>query len=928
MATDTYSQPSTNWGRRQPLHAAQRDNHYDYNSPPRTPTRRPLKGPTAAITELKVPRQIETFLNDLTPIEPPRLSESGDERDPHDLSLPAKHVTRTSVVDNMLLSLDQFLPSSPEFDQPSTFVGESADDAGYGAAARYIARPRHRGHTFSSSMSSERDVFLGEQGNYYSKNDHHPYPTSQAPPVSRRLDGIHTSYGQQRLGRANGADSRSQRDLATYHNSNGSASSSLEHGQRYPGRRLSKTGRRSASLDQITGGLLIQNFQKFLGEDDLDAAPTPNVPAGPRRNIPQIPQDPSIVAHFPPPPRTPALSRRNSTKSAKSVATRKTRTDTLGTNILRGHHNEPLPPLPHPYIEPPAPSPTVSYQKPSFPPPEPTPVKERPGFFRRVFGGSSKNHSSPNSYDSRGSATPIAPILTDHNGQVATDRKQFNRSMTATSHPQVYPSIHHEIHQPPTKKASFFRRRKKSISGSAAPPLNLQLSNLKTLDQPLTEASPATSLRRVMDPFLLASADYNSVNYTTHDMGEDPPNGPSIAPERSRRWDDDNHSTLDMPTERPDIPGKSSMRNIHGLQLSLSNTRNPSDSFLTDSSENEDPNTKPGLREPASQFSGEESPRPHTCPDPHHRLRMNEETSRLELNDKSTGSITPRAGDRKVGTFLTVSVSPRDLLAQEAMPRRGSNEHLDSNSPAAQLDSTLEVSTPKTPGIDSPQESNSDVSFYHTASNTPLTETAPPLEYQPKECDPSNVGDVRSPSVNLPGNSDREVARKIFENAEEVAGDEPAAAWLGSPERALIRQAYMELFDWKNLDILASLRAMCSKLVLKGETQQVDRVLDAFSTRWCECNPRHGFKAVGQFFFFFCFGFPHPFAGAHCSYFRIITPANIRGRRRPHHLLLTLIAQYRSSRRRYRAENESLTVHPQYDADHFSCCLGCCSECF
>src|SRR5204863_3919991 len=29
-----------------------------------------------------------------------------------------------------------------------------------------------------------------------------------------------------------------------------------------------------------------------------------------------------------------------------------------------------------------------------------------------------------------------------------------------------------------------------------------------------------------------------------------------------------------------------------------------------------------------------------------------------------------------------------------------------------------------------------------------------------------------------------------------------------------------------------------------AESQQVDRILDAFAKRWCECNPNHGFKAI------------------------------------------------------------------------------------
>jgi Sec7-like guanine-nucleotide exchange factor len=56
----------------------------------------------------------------------------------------------------------------------------------------------------------------------------------------------------------------------------------------------------------------------------------------------------------------------------------------------------------------------------------------------------------------------------------------------------------------------------------------------------------------------------------------------------------------------------------------------------------------------------------------------------------------------------------------------------------------------------------------------------------------------------------------------------------------------MAFFDWHLKNVLAALRDLCGHLILKGETQQVDRILDAFSVRWCRCNPNHGFKATGK----------------------------------------------------------------------------------
>ena len=94
---------------------------------------------------------------------------------------------------------------------------------------------------------------------------------------------------------------------------------------------------------------------------------------------------------------------------------------------------------------------------------------------------------------------------------------------------------------------------------------------------------------------------------------------------------------------------------------------------------------------------------------------------------------------------------------------------------------------------------------------------------------------------------DRERAQSIFEGEEEFVSKAQAASMLGSITltSARTRKAYMSLFDWSGLNILAAMRALCERLVLKAETQQVDRILMSFSDRWCECNPNHGFKATG-----------------------------------------------------------------------------------
>ncbi|PUU79637.1 hypothetical protein B9Z19DRAFT_1100692 [Tuber borchii] len=106
------------------------------------------------------------------------------------------------------------------------------------------------------------------------------------------------------------------------------------------------------------------------------------------------------------------------------------------------------------------------------------------------------------------------------------------------------------------------------------------------------------------------------------------------------------------------------------------------------------------------------------------------------------------------------------------------------------------------------------------------------------------------PDREEPSKEEREIARRVFEGDEEIIAKAKVTAWLGEAGAAgaRIRRAYMGLLDWSGINILSSLRIFCGRLVFKGETQQVDRIMDAIAKRWCECNPQHGFKLIDVVF--------------------------------------------------------------------------------
>jgi hypothetical protein len=154
-----------------------------------------------------------------------------------------------------------------------------------------------------------------------------------------------------------------------------------------------------------------------------------------------------------------------------------------------------------------------------LPLPDATPAKEKQGFFRRVFG-SSKASSEQSTPEQSKLPTPKSD------------------SVSTPSQPRQEPA-----HPVVAKKASsFFRRRKKSVVDSIPPPLNLAPNAARGLDM-RPEPSPASSLRQVMDPYLLSkrNAKNNAEDYSAETQEHSPSH---------LRTD---HSFLEDTTSRPEL---------------------------------------------------------------------------------------------------------------------------------------------------------------------------------------------------------------------------------------------------------------------------------------------------------------------------------------------------------------------------------------
>jgi len=83
-------------------------------------------------------------------------------------------------------------------------------------------------------------------------------------------------------------------------------------------------------------------------------------------------------------------------------------------------------------------------------------------------------------------------------------------------------------------------------------------------------------------------------------------------------------------------------------------------------------------------------------------------------------------------------------------------------------------------------------------------------------------------------------AKRCFDEDESFLKRGEIAEYLGAPKpfNRLVLKHYMDHFDFSGKRLDMAFRVLCQKLVLRGETQEVDRILEVFAERYVTCNPR------------------------------------------------------------------------------------------
>ncbi|TKA58221.1 hypothetical protein B0A49_11842, partial [Cryomyces minteri] len=657
---------------------------------------------------------------------------------------------------------------------------------------------------------------------------------------------------------------------------------------------------RSASFDTIYGDRISRNSpSKVLSDSlltrgdsvlargrpvpgtyhDIEAAPEPIVPAGRPRRLQHSPSPRAHPLHsgYAPPQRPSTLRKNTSMLSNSQNATpdapipqevRNQARDFFNANKMRD-----LPALPSTTVNP---ATTQQEEPASLAARALSPTRERPGFFRRVFGSSKGSVPVTNGLPSSPPQLPSIDLeYSDAVRQNSQSKSYPNQNHIASqiralpkAPGRAPPAVPQENQAPVTKKpSSFFRRRKKSVSQHNRPlalpmPLNASLA----AEAKTAEPSPSiSSLRKVMSPYL---SNQVSPTETYYDSQERQPS--------SRDRDLDSFggmspgSTIGADATGRKVSGSASASS-RGRGTAVRAQHAPNDSFLADSSDVDDKDVARRsaaasptsgmadqrqfpLRHPVRTsskkglpFRGKDNQSP--------RQRPNSSEKRVAAPDLRSRTTTGTPKPLKPVQSPTTAHADEDGWVIKTPTRASSlrpESHRSDRSHRVWLAPTeseeklvdpvalalpLEGARPVGDATPSPT-----IEDYASATSLPI------VQLDGDDITLKNNVDAVDESATTgdePTEEDRRRAEKIFDGEEENVAKSQAAAWLGEKNITSRRTltAYMELFDWAGSNILMALRGLCSRLMLKGETQQVDRILDAFSQRWCACNPSHGFKA-------------------------------------------------------------------------------------
>ncbi|RAL64618.1 hypothetical protein DID88_001651 [Monilinia fructigena] len=552
---------------------------------------------------------------------------------------------------------------------------------------------------------------------------------------------------------------------------------------------------------------------------DYDAAPTPTVPGGPRRPRPTSPilvsrPDPTVID-------SPMenLERERSAKSSKSAYKSRGFTNPARHDYGLNDRSKELPPMPAFMKEQSSPSSggcSKTKDSPQAAQPAIQAPKERPGFFRRVFGSSRNNNV----------AVPEAP-----------PSHGCTTSAETADHPDV-PDL-----QPEASPVSSLRQVMNPYLHSAGrPPIEAHLPTA-SLDRKINDISDDLERRRNTNtPSKPASSHAGDSRQPSYSSIKQPRRSASTNLALPGRFDgqarENRETYFHGPTEN-DRDAKSQLeatKDAPGSTLLPSPVvSGPSPSVVRDMALVAEYERVHSKRSPtASKVSPKLEPKivepPLDSPQSAADSKTSQELPRAPAKEEDWVVLTPSKSEfpEKDRVWLEPGSSEEDLPSTNALKPKHANP----------MTATTSTDT-----------------IYKSAVSLPLLQvegqeegppSSPPLMSDTEDIVAFEYPDSEGIEDMQPTEEDQLRAQKIYDGNEDFIQKEKATAWMGDEgvDRARTLKAYMSLYDFTNLNILASMRVICGRLVLKGESQQVDRILEAFSKRWCQSNPNHGFKTI------------------------------------------------------------------------------------
>jgi hypothetical protein len=834
------------------------EKQYD-DSPPRTP---PVQiGRNGKGKGVKAPRTRPSIRDVFEDPVADSTHQNRDRSNSHGLSWSPKNA-RDSVVDNMLLSLDKFgfasdQRSSRGTTSYTTLFGEDPHYSPVQLSNPLATRPR--GHTTSSSISSE-----------YSFHSENPSPAQTRGHRSNSSSGFQSSLGRIDSVRV-AADQKEDimRDTGDNHTSEGamqasnrksgknSVASSVDLGSvvnivRWP----PALGRRSSSFDNGYNRLGLSQETNYMMSPqdafsyaDMEAAPTPTVPVGPGRTTQSTALRPGSALSAVQPT---TVRRRGNIYSLISIfdgmtncleALEPAQNTKSSKNLIKSTSKDANTVSQDPV------TPHKANANTSQSSSNPALVKEnKPGFFKRVFGssrGAPAELTPKKQTPQRDSRATIRAGTFPSEDTVATSQPPAQQLQLLQRAPAKDKPSSKEQTQTLNKKSSFFRRRRKSLQDSSPVP---QLPSVHPSYDRDTYARPElppehpdspTSLRRVMDPYLDNHRRLDSVGSigTTRRKGSFSTSG-IVSTIRTVTATPLAISSSNSPqvlsrasTEIDSSAGKSLRDELVDMKRTMSGSRSSSRERVMSPVQAISPGEWPQTNAMHARNQSDVDKDLPRLPVDYNAIAS--EVAKEVPTSKYNTTTKPRSKDGSTPNSTNTSAIP----SPEATTRQ--LEPLSSRMKDRAISSEQEK-----PVAHPARDSDATMTTYNTAPSKSQSPVRNDDDLADETLEALNLTSTNSSKITQ---EHRKLAHKLFSGSADIERAE-IAPWLGEagPERAKVRAAYMELFDWKDMSILTALRSFCTQIQLKGETQQVDRILDALSSRWCDCNTNHGFKATGM----------------------------------------------------------------------------------